>query len=102
MMPASHIERRFAYWSHGGGTATMGAAAGGDDQWHRRAPARVGTARARWFLVGVGVLGAGVRRPALSQGGPGARRQPAPAGATRGLPASATAPARPRRAQPSR
>jgi hypothetical protein len=77
----------------------MGAPAGGDDGRHYRAPARVGTQRGRRFLVGVGVLGPGVRRTASPQGGPGTCWQPTPTGATRSLQAGTTVVARPRRAQ---
>src|SRR5437773_8827873 len=61
------IELTFAYWNRGGGRGTVGAAARRADGRHDRAPARMGTARARWFLVGLGVLGSRRRPPARSQ-----------------------------------
>src|SRR5215471_5909924 len=90
------IERTFAYWSGGGGRGTVGAAARRTDGRHDRPPARVGAARARRLLVGLGVLGSRRRPPPRSQGGPGAGRKPAPAGAARGLQGGAAARARPR------
>src|SRR5438552_2428776 len=51
------VEHSFAYWSGGRGRGTVGAAARRAGGRHDRAPARVGAARARWLLVGLGVLG---------------------------------------------
>src|SRR6266566_2880002 len=51
------VEHSFAYWSGGGGRGTVGAAARRAGGRHDRAPARVGAARTRWLLVGLGVLG---------------------------------------------
>src|SRR5262249_22272195 len=50
--------------------------------------------------AGLGVLGARVRRPGATQGGPGPRGYPAPAGAARRIQRRATADARPGRADP--
>src|SRR5262249_28838615 len=77
---------------------TMGGAACGVVDRDGGASAGVGAARARRLVVGVGVLGPGVRRAAPAQGGPGARRQPAAAGGARGVPGGAAAGAHPRRA----
>src|SRR6476659_2883189 len=57
-------------------------------------------ARARWLLVGLGVLDPGIRQSAPPRTGPGAGRQPAPAGATRGLQAVPRRVLRPRWAGP--
>jgi len=49
----------------------MGAAAGGAVHRGGRASAGVGESRSRQHLVGVGVVGPGVRRAARAQGGAG-------------------------------
>jgi len=58
--------------------------------WRRgRAPARMGTARVRWFVVSLGLLDPRSRKPKWSQDRPDTYQQLAPAGAARGLPDSA-------------
>src|SRR6516164_9796068 len=88
------------HMADGTGSAAVGTAAGGTVRRHDRTPAVLGKGRGRWLLVGLGVLGTRVRRPGASQGGPGPRRYPAPAGATRRLQRRAAAGARPGRADP--